>query len=95
MFNYFQAFEDFEFSQMEEEAKRESEKDEMSREIAELTRQLRHHERQLGGIEDQQRKVLEAVRSETKRLEQRRLELVRGIEMERVNLISLEHRLSR
>ena len=39
--------------------------------------------------------VLEAVRSETKRLEQRRMELVRGIEMERVNLISLEHRLSR
>ena len=30
---YFQAFEDFEFSQMEEEAKRESEKEEMAKEI--------------------------------------------------------------
>ena len=63
-FPHFQAFEDFEFSQMEEEAKRESEKEEMSKEIAELTRQLRHHERQLGGIEDQQRKVQSEVQGD-------------------------------
>ena len=60
--------------------------------FSDLTRQLRHHERQLGGIEDQQRKVLEAVRRETKRLEQRRISVARQMEMERVNLISMEHR---
>ena len=102
LFLFLQIFEDTEFNQMEEEARRESEREELSKEIryghskrkfpkanhatfsrSDLTHVMRKHEKQLSGIEDQQRRVLEAVRRETRSLEQQRLNLVRQLEMVR------------
>lgn len=55
---------------------------------------MRKHEKQLHGIEEQQRKILATVRRETKVLEGQRESLVRQLEMERAKLAGIEARIS-
>ena len=54
---------------------------------------MRKHEKQLHGIEDQQRKILATVRRETKELEGQRQSLVTQLEMERAKLTGVEVRI--
>ena len=72
---FFQAFEDLEFHQMEEAAHKETERDELLKEITELEKQVDAHEKQLTEIDKQQKELLKNVRKETEHLEQLRKNL--------------------
>ena len=70
-----QAFEDLEFHQMEEAAHKETERDELLKEIHELDKQVDGHEKQLTEMDKQQKELLKNVRTETEHLEQQRKQL--------------------
>ena len=70
-----QAFEDLEFHQMEEAAHKETERDELLKEIHELDKQVDGHEKQLTEMDKQQKELLKNVRKETEHLEQQRKQL--------------------
>ena len=69
---FFQALEDMEFHQMEEAAHKETERDELRKEITEFEKQVENHETQLVEIDQQQKQLLSNVRQETECLEQQR-----------------------
>ena len=65
-------FEDVEFHQMEEAAHKETEREELLREIADLDRQIDSHESKLTEMDLQQKELLANVRKETEGLEKQR-----------------------
>merc|ERR1711976_981514 len=69
------AFEDLEFHQMEEAAHKETERDELLKEITELEKQVDVHENQLVEIDQQQKNLLANVRRDTEILEKQRKSL--------------------
>ncbi|XP_059096126.1 pleckstrin homology-like domain family B member 2 [Tigriopus californicus] len=88
-------FEDKEFEFMEKDAKREEEKENLSKEISDLTSAMKKHEKQLQNVEEQQRKILMTVRRETRTLEGQRQSLIKQLEMERTKLSSIDERISK
>ena len=54
---------------------------------------MRQHEKQLVNVEEQQRKILAAVRRETRLLEDQRTSLVRQLEMEKLRMESIDKQL--
>eukprot|EP00095_Tigriopus_kingsejongensis_P007663 maker-scaffold156_size297567-snap-gene-0.18 protein:Tk07663 transcript:maker-scaffold156_size297567-snap-gene-0.18-mRNA-1 annotation:"grb2-associated binder " len=87
-------FEDKEFDFMEKDSKREEEKENLSKEIGDLTSAMRKHEKQLQNIEEQQRKILMTVRRETRTLEGHRQSLIKQLEMERTKLACIDGKIS-
>ena len=60
---------------MEEAAHKETERDELLKEIHELDKQVDGHEKQLTEMDKQQKELLKNVRKETEHLEQQRKQL--------------------
>ncbi len=60
---------------------------------SEVSVALKTHERQLGGVEDQQRRMLDAVRREARTLETKKRSLQRQLEMERARLAAVVERI--
>merc|ERR1711956_138514 len=77
------AFEDLEFHQMEEAAHKETERDELLKEIHELDKQVDGHEKQLTEMDKQQKELLKNVRKETEHLEQQRKQLTSTLNKEK------------
>jgi len=88
------AFEDLEFHQMEEAAHKETERDELLKEIHELDKQVDGHEKQLTEMDKQQKELLKNVRKETEHLEHQRKQLTSTLNKEKETLKVLEEKLS-
>merc|ERR1712223_2369666 len=88
------AFEDLEFHQMVEAAHKETERDELLKEITELEKQVDAHEKQLTEIDKQQKELLKNVRKETEHLEQLRKNLTSTLNKEKEKMKVLEEKLS-
>ena len=89
----FQALEDMEFHQMEEAAHKETERDELLKEITDLEKQVENHETQLVEIDQQQKQLLSNVRQETECLEQQRKSISGELLKEKDKMKFLENRM--
>ena len=90
---FFQALEDMEFHQMEEAAHKETERDELRKEITEFEKQVENHETQLVEIDQQQKQLLSNVRQETECLEQQRKNISGELLKEKDKMKFLENRM--
>jgi len=87
------ALEDMEFHQMEEAAHKETERDELRKEISEFEKQVENHETQLVEIDQQQKQLLSNVRQETECLEQQRKNISGELLKEKDKMKFLENRM--
>jgi chromosome segregation ATPase len=88
-------FEDMEFHQMEEEAHKQTEREELLKEICELEKEVKKHETQLSELEEQQKKILENVRKDTNTLEKQRQRVIKELEKEKMRLCEIESKLNK
>ena len=82
-----------EFHQMEEAAHKETERDELLREITEFEKQVENHETQLVEIDQQQKQLLSNVRQETEMLELQRKDISGELLKEKDKMKFLENRM--
>ena len=82
-----------EFHQMEEAAHKETERDELRKEITEFEKQVENHETQLVEIDQQQKQLLSNVRQETECLEQQRKNISGELLKEKDKMKFLENRM--
>ena len=82
-----------EFHQMEEAAHKETERDELLKEITDLEKQVENHETQLVEIDQQQKQLLSNVRQETECLEQQRKNISGELLKEKDKMKFLENRM--
>lgn len=83
-------FEDMEFHQMEESAHKETERDELLKEIKDLEKQVDNHEQTLNEIDKQQKELLKNVRNDTDELELRRKQLTANLNLEKDKMKKIE-----
>lgn len=86
-------FEDMEFHQMEEAAHKETERDELLKEIKDLEKQVESHESTLTEIDKQQKELLKNVRNDTDKLELRRKQLTANLNCEKDKMKLLEDKI--
>ncbi|XP_063861562.1 uncharacterized protein LOC135101478 isoform X2 [Scylla paramamosain] len=86
-------FEDTEFHQMEAEAHREAEREELNKEIAEVREKLTCRHERIAELEKQMSEMTHTVRQETEILEKERQDLLSKIAKERGQLTAAERRL--
>ena len=82
-----------EFHQMEEAAHKETERDELLKEITDLEKQVENHETQLVEIDQQQKQLLSNVRQETECLERQRKNISGELSKEKDKMKFLENRM--
>ena len=82
-----------EFHQMEEAAHKETERDELRKEITEFEKQVENHETQLVEIDQQQKQLLSNVRQETECLEEQRKNISGELLKEKDKMKFLENRM--
>lgn len=87
------AFEDIEFHQMEAEAHREAEREELSKEVAEQRERIAAREVKIGELENHMMDMTATVRLETEILERERQNLLSKIAKERGRLTVADRRL--
>lgn len=75
---------------MEEEVHKQTEREELLREIAELEKEAKKHESQLADLDVQQRQMLENVRRDTAKLESERQKVIQNLERETQTLQTIE-----
>lgn len=86
-------FEDTEFHQMEAEAHREAEREELNKEIAEVKEKLTSRHEKIAELEKHMLEMTNSVRQETEVLEKERQDLLSKIAKERGQLTAAERRL--
>jgi len=86
-------FEDMEFHQMEEEVHKQTEREELLKEIGELERECKRHEKQLFNLESQQRHILDSVRRDTAILENQRQQVIAKLDKEKQQLEFIESKI--
>ncbi|XP_042881409.1 pleckstrin homology-like domain family B member 1 isoform X3 [Penaeus japonicus] len=87
------AFEDIEFHQMEAEAHREAEREELNKEVAELRERIAARQDKIGELESHMTEMTATVRQETEILEKERQSLLSKIAKERGRLTVADRRL--
>merc|ERR1712136_456700 len=79
----------------EEEAHKQTEREDLLKEISELEKEVKRHESQLSDLEEQQKKILANVRKDTNNLEMQRQIVIRELEKERTKLNEIELKLNK
>lgn len=88
------SFEDLEFTQMEEISLKESEREEILKEISGLEKQVENHEIQITEIDKQQKLLLKNVRQETEHLDLQRKSLSLNLTKEKEKMKFIEKKLT-
>ncbi|XP_076060048.1 uncharacterized protein LOC143036506 isoform X4 [Oratosquilla oratoria] len=87
------AFEDTEFHQMEAEVQRESEKEELNKEISETREKVKIWQERISELEQQMAEITDCVRNDTEKLERERQTLLSKMGKERGRVNAAERRL--
>ncbi|XP_040575940.1 uncharacterized protein [Lepeophtheirus salmonis] len=92
--NETKAFEDLEFHQMEEETSKETEREELLKEISDVEALVNEKLKKLEEIDFQRKKILYNARNETQSLLAQRQKLLCDLDREKIKLSSIERKLS-